>query len=197
MVAAQLGSLAPGLSLPPMVSQLGSLPPELVTPTVPVVVTPLAVIQVDPVLSASSGEVAATGGQVFPESGVVPSLSSHRRSVVEPLFPGIDSCAVALDGGQRQDSSACVQVLSSSDSVLAAADMLAPNGVSVFFEPPDLASMDASTFSVLGGPSASDLMVEAGSPLQVLLISPQRKYLAVELVGAVSPKHFTGHILHI
>ena len=197
VVAAQLGSIAPEFSLAPVVSQLFSMSPALVTPAVPVVVTPLAVIQVDPVLSASSGAVAETEDQIFPRSGVVPSSSSHRRSVVEPLFHSLHSGAVARDGVHQQDSSACVQVLSSSDSVLAAADMLATTGVSVFFEPPGLASMDASAFSMLGGPSASTLMVEEDSHLEVLLISLQKKYLAVELVQAVSQRHFTGHILHI
>ena len=122
VVVAQLGWLAPGLSLPPMVSQLFSLPPALVMPTVPVVVTPLPIIQVDPVLSASSGEAVSTGDQVFPGSGVVPLLSSHQRTVVEPLFHDLDFCVVSLDGDQQQDSSVCVQVLSLSGSVLVAVD---------------------------------------------------------------------------
>ena len=50
---------------------------------------------------------------------------------------------------------------------------------------------------MLDGPSVSSFMVEDDSPLFVLVVSPHRKYLAVELVKAASPRHFSGTMLDI
>ena len=146
-----------------MVSQLGSLAPDLVTPTFLVLFTPSAATQVAPVVPASSGNVTATGVEWFPESGAVPSLSSILRVAVEPLFPCIGFCAVTPYGDEHQDSSGCVKLLSSSAAVALGTDLLAPAGVSVFFQAPDLAAMDASALSMLGGPSSSSFMVEEDS----------------------------------
>ena len=161
VMVAQLGSLAPGLVAPVVVSQLGSLAPGLVMPTVPAAFPLLAATQVAPVVPASSGNVTATGGEWFPETGVVPSLSSIR----------------------------CVAVVG--------VGLLPPAEVSVFFQAPNLVALDASAFSMLDGSSVSSFMVEDDSPLFVLVVSPHRKYLAIEFIKAASLRHFSGTMLDI